>query len=84
MFWNKIKIITPTTETEELTSGLKTWMVEWIKRDCYYETNTRKGGQAFVNYEEAVKFKKALEQAYKLIGNTHDNKIELYEQENGL
>lgn len=82
--FNKKTVVTTTRETEQLTSGVEIWMVQWTKRYGPYSGDTRKAFQAFTNYEEAVKFQGSLKQAFKLIGNTYEDDVRLYKQENGL
>ena len=69
--------------TQEI-EGVRTWIVSWISRYGSYSSETKKCYQAFTDYESALKFKKSLEDAFKLIGSTCENKVTIKEQNVGL
>jgi len=79
----KCKIIIPNGDTEEI-QGLATYIVSWTKRNGEYSTDTKKCYQAFTNQDEAIKFKKSLEDAHRLIGNTSGTKVTIEKQVSGL
>ena len=79
--WKFFKI--PTSETEEI-KGLETWVVSWYSRYGAYSHDVEKCYQAFTSKENAIKFKKALEDAFKFIKHTHGDEVELKRQETGL
>lgn len=80
-----INFLIPCGKTKE-TTGLETWIVEW---SCVVGSNSlfpteKRSFQAFVSYEAAVEFKKAIEQAHKLLGNTFRTDAMIKKQNTGL
>ena len=67
--------------TEQLTSGVDTWIVQWTKRVGEYSTDTRKCFQAFTNKQEANDFADSIRRAHALIGNTSGTYVCVYKQE---
>jgi hypothetical protein len=71
----KVKI--PDGEKEII--GLETWMVYWQSVKCSYESSLfgdlQIRAQAFTSREDALLFKKALEEANILIGNSFAKQI---------
>lgn len=64
-------IFVPSDEKEEIKTR-DMWVVSWYSRHGQYMGNIEKRYQSFFSYEDANKFKDALERANKLIGNTGD------------
>lgn len=70
--------------TQQLNSGLDTWMVEWNsfeKRISIADIVPRY--QAFANKDEAEEFADSIRRAHKLIGNYGGN-VTVTKMENGL
>ena len=61
--------------TEELRTGVDTWVVQWTRRYGEYSNNTEKCFQAFTDEAEANRFAEELRRAHKLIGNTCEKEI---------
>lgn len=66
--------------TEQLTSGVETWIVEWTKRVGQYSSDTRQCYQAFTNKQEANDFADSIRRAHALIGNTSGTGVYVYKQ----
>jgi hypothetical protein len=79
-----IKTKTTNRETEILSSSLDTWTVQWCKIIGYSYGREENAYQIFLLKEDAIKFKKSLDQANFLIGNTFQTEVKLYKQNNGL
>ncbi|OMD76899.1 hypothetical protein [Paenibacillus odorifer] len=63
------KLKVPTGDTVKV-EAIETWMVSWEKTTgTLTYLNTKPGYQAFTNRKDAVRFKAALEDAHKLLGN---------------
>lgn len=63
-----------TTLTEQ-----ESWTVSWTSRygEFYDDINTE--FKVFPNKHDAVEFKDALKYAHKLLKNTHDTEVKLYQ-----
>lgn len=68
--------------SEQLTSGVDTWTVEWTSRHGRYSTDTKQRFQAFTNEKEANDFADSIRRAHELIGNTIDTNVYVYKNEN--
>lgn len=75
----------PSGETKE-TQGLETWVVEWRHMEGWSSNypDIKPSYQAFTDYEKAAEFKKRLQEAHKLLGNSINNKVEIKKQAPGL
>lgn len=80
-----LKIFNITKNETEQIQGLETWVVSWKKRVGIYPFDKIEVCyQAFVDKNEAKKFKISLKNAFELIGTTTDSGVELKKQEVGL
>lgn len=70
--------------TQQLNSGLDTWVVEWTRRYGHYYGDTEQCFQGFTNEEEANEFADSIRRAHKLIGNTSENYVSVKKQKSGL
>jgi hypothetical protein len=72
--------------TEQLTSGVDTWVVEWTRRYGVYSNDTEKCFQAFTNKDEAEDFADSIRKAHKLIGNScwSETQVTVKQQKSGL
>jgi hypothetical protein len=77
-------IFIPSARKQELKGAIETHVVSWTCRVGEYHSDTRKRYQAFTDIHEARKFKKALEDAHKLIGNTSGSNVTIEKQYTGL
>lgn len=59
----------------------KSWVVRWQSRKGEYSSDTRPEAEVFPIYEDAVAFKQALENAFKLIRHTSGNRVVLEENQ---
>lgn len=67
--FNFKKIKVPTGDEKELTA-YESWSVRWNSRHGPYSGDLTKRAEVFRTHEEAEAFKKALEDANKLLKNT--------------
>ena len=58
------------------------WEVRWYSRYGHFHGDTRPEIRVFTNKKDANEFKKALDDAYKLIKCTAGNRVTLMKQEN--
>lgn len=65
-----------TVEVDEV----QLWYVRWTSRYGGMMRDTKKEVKAFPNYDDALEFKQALEDAFKLIRHTHGNKVTLTQE----
>ena len=87
--FKKLFLKTHTEATQEI-EAIETYVVEWVYFERTYGGDIRVDDyvrakpkyQAFTNYDNAVKFKNQINDAYKLLGIK--SQAELYKQENGL
>ena len=70
--------------TQQLTSGVDTWVVEWTRRYGEFHGQTEQCFQAFTNEEEANEFADSIKRAHKLIGNTSGTYVSVNKQKSGL
>ena len=72
--------------TEELHTGVNTWVVQWTSRHGQYMTDTKKRFQAFTDRDEAERFAEEIRRAHKLIGNTYEpeTRVIVYAEQSGL
>ena len=56
------------------------WTVEWESRHGQFSSDVKTKFKAFTEEQKARDFKKALEDAHKLIGNTYGTKVFIYKQ----
>jgi hypothetical protein len=77
----KMKI--PNGETKEINTG-DMWVVTWIRRYGEFSSNVTKCFQAFFIEQDAKDFKKSLDDANKLIGNTSQTHVSIEKQKAGL
>lgn len=70
--------------TQQLTSGVDTWVVEWTRRYGEFHGQTEQCFQAFTNEEEAKEFADSIKRAHKLIGNTSGTHVSVNKQKSGL
>lgn len=70
--------------TQELTSGVDTWVVEWTARYGEYSHQTRQCYQAFTNRDEAEAFADSIRRAHRLIGNTSRTNVSVRYSRSGL
>jgi hypothetical protein len=77
-------IFIPSAKKQELKGAIETYVVRWTCRVGGYHGDTRVRYQAFTNMDEAKKFKKSLEDAHALIGNTSGNVVTIEKQSHGL
>ena len=68
--------------SEQLTSGIDTWTVEWTCRFGHYSTDTKKRFQAFTDEQEAKDFAESIRRAHELIGNTCETDVYVYKNNN--
>lgn len=68
--------------SEQLTSGVETWTVEWTSRHGHYSTDTKQRFQAFTDKKEAEDFADSIRRAHELIGNTCETVVRVYKNEN--
>lgn len=80
--FNKIK--TTSKETETLSTASEVWVVEWKQRFGIYTVFLRPAYQAFISKQEAEMFRDSLIQAFKLIGDTFETKVEIRQETHGL
>lgn len=71
-------------ETQPLTSGVDTWVVEWTKRVGAYSGDAKQCFQGFTNEQDAYDFADSIKKAHKLIGNTHGTEVSVTKQKHGL
>lgn len=64
--------------SEQLTSGVETWIVEWTSRHGRYSGDTKQRFQAFTDKKEAEAFADSIRRAHELIGNTCDTQVLVY------
>ena len=67
--------------SEQLSSGVETWTVEWTSRHGRYGTDTKQRFQAFTDKKEAEDFADSIRRANELIGNTCDIEVFVYKNE---
>lgn len=83
----KKTVLVPSEEEQEL-EGVETWIVRWNSWNCkwkdYHLAEKKQECQAFTNHDDALKFKEALENAYKLTKRNAGNEILVEKQECGL
>lgn len=72
--------------TQQLNSGIDTWVVEWTRRYGQYHTDTEQCYQAFTDEDEAEDFADSIRRAHKLIGNTcwSETSVTVKKQKSGL
>lgn len=71
--------------TQQLNSGVDTWMVEWSYCERIISSaNVKPSYQAFTNKEEAEKFADSIRRAHKLIGNIGVTNVTVTKMSNGL
>lgn len=70
----KIKVRDPQTEELEV---VQLWEVRWWSRHGEYSADVRPQVKVFPDKEDAVKFKEALEDAFKLIGHTSGTSVKM-------
>lgn len=72
--------------TQQLTSGVDTWTVEWTSRYGKFSDSTTKRYQAFTNKDEAEDFADSIRRAHKLIGNScsSETQVTVKHQNSGL
>lgn len=72
-------------ETQQLNSGIDTWMVEWY---CFKSrisiADIAPNYQAFANKDEAEQFADSIRRAHKLIGNSGHTTVSVTKMVNGL
>lgn len=78
------KLKTTNRGTEELTTAVDLWVVEWTRRYGEYSNDKMPVYQAFASRTEAQRFYDSLVQAFALIGNTCENTVKLYQKKFGL
>jgi hypothetical protein len=79
MFFKRKTISIPTNETKEV-EVTDVWVVSWSKRIGEFHGETRICYQAFIQEEDARSFKKSLENAHALIGNTSGTWVSIEKQ----
>jgi hypothetical protein len=67
------KVISSTNEP--LSPPLETWVVIWESRFDDYGGDTKPELALFTNIDDAIKYKEALENAFKLLRYTHGTKV---------
>lgn len=71
--------------TQQLNSGMDTWMVKW---HCFESrisiADIVPRYQAFANKDEAEEFADSIRRAHKLIGNSGNTSVSVTKQKNGL
>ena len=70
--------------TQELKSGVDTWIVEWTRRYGKFSDDTEQCFQAFTDKDEADEFADSIRRAHKLIGNTSGTSVTVTKQKSGL
>lgn len=71
--------------TQQLNSGVDTWMVEWHYFETGFSIATPKPRyQAFTSKDEAEEFADSVRRAHKLIGNDGYTSVTVRKQNNGL
>lgn len=69
-------------ESEQLSTGLETWIVEWTSRHGQFSSDTKQRFQAFTDKKEAEDFADSIRRAHELIGNTYGTGVFVYKNEN--
>lgn len=85
--FNFKKVTTTNRETEVLSSGIETWVVEWrqaLASSLADYPYSKPAYQIFINKDDAIKLQQSLEQAFKLIGSTWNTTVKLYKKDYGL
>lgn len=67
--------------SEQLSSGVETWTVEWTSRHGEYHGETKQRFQAFTDEKEANDFADSIRRAHELIGNTSGTRVYVYKNE---
>lgn len=62
---------------EETVNVVATWEVRWDSRHGEYSYSTRPEIRVFVSEKEALEFKMALDDAFKLIKHTSGKRVEI-------
>ena len=70
--------------TQELKSGVDTWIVEWTRRYGKFSDDTEQCFQAFTDENEANEFADSIRRAHRLIGNTSGTTVTVKKQNSGL
>ena len=79
----KRKINIPNYETDQLDT-VDMWVVSWESRYGKFSGETEMNYQSFFTYEDAIKFKTALDNANKLIGNTSGTIVDIQTKSHGM
>jgi hypothetical protein len=79
----KRKINIPKQGNEQLDT-VDMWVVSWESRYGKFSGEVEMNFQSFFDYEDAFKFKRTLEDANKLIGNTSGTKVDIQKKIHGL
>ena len=74
----KVEQIPQTTNKE--VEGAEVWMVSWDARFGEYSGNKKRAAKAFLNYEDAEKFKQSLIKAKELLQYTERIDIRVEKQ----
>lgn len=71
--------------TQQLNSGVDTWIVEWYCFESGFSlADIKPRYQAFTNKEEAEEFADSIRRAHKLIGNVGHTDATVKKQKSGL
>jgi len=71
-------------EEKEQIATVDMWVVSWMSRHGDFSGETKKNYQSFFTFEDACKFKRALDDANRLIGNTSGTRVDIEKRSNGL
>lgn len=78
-FFKKINKIAQITTKE--VDGAEVWMVHWTSRYGDYYGDVRRTAKAFLTEDDAINFKKSLEEAQNILQNTNNIDIKIIKQE---
>lgn len=65
----------PVNQSTSAESCVQLWYVKWWSRDGNYSSNLNKEMEAFTSEKEALEFKSALENAYRLLKYTAGTEV---------
>lgn len=71
------KITVPETNGTKEIETLQTWTVEWTSRYNQWQSGTKQEFEVFTSEKEALDFKLALQNAFKLIRHTSRTDVKI-------